>query len=221
MEQASITYSEKTSLRAAIQVVPYVGGALDTLLAGKGGEIQQRRIDYFLNELNERLNRLEAASNIDQSEEALDLFTSIFDGVVKTRSDSKIKNFASIVTHQIGTASEWEEAETATRILKDLDEIHIRVLLYTIESPICSSPFDGLRVVTLSDKPHGSENENPPSSLFEAFPEYNQIVLRMICSELVSKSLLYDEGVGRMDTKAMTYFVSTELASWFLNWIRR
>ena len=221
LEKASSVYGEKTALRATIQVIPYVGGALDTLLSGKGARIQQQRIEGFLRELDGRLRKIEGLTALEPTEELLDLFTNVLDGVVKTRSSVKQKSFASILGNHISSTGNWEEAETATRLLKDLEEIHVRVLSFSMTAPICNSPFGGLRVVALTDNPHGDENQQRPTSLAIEFPGYSVAALRMICSELVAKSLLYDEGVGRMDTKAMEYFVATELAKWFINWISR
>jgi hypothetical protein len=219
--KASSAYSKKTALRATIQVIPYVGGALDTLFSGKDAKIQQQRVETFLSELDERLKKIEGLTDLEPTEELLDLFTSVLDGVVKTRSSAKQKYFASVVSNQVSSARNWEEAETATRLLKDLEEIHIRVLTFSISAPLCDSPFNGLQVVTISEKPHGDEKQQQPTSLAQAFPEYSVDALRMVCSELVSKSLLYDEGVGRLDTKSMEYFVTTDLAEWFINWIIR
>ena len=41
----------------------------------------------------------------------------------------------------------------------------------------------------------------------------------MVCAELVSRGLLYDEGIGRWDVKSMEYFTATKLAEWWLKWI--
>lgn len=221
LEKASSAYGEKTALRASIQVIPYVGGALDTLFSGKGAKIQQQRVDGFLRELDGRLRKIEGIVELEPTEELLDLFINVLDGVVKTRSSVKQKSFASIVSNQISSAGNWEEAETATRLLKDLEEIHVRVLTFSMAAPICDSPFEALRVVALAENPHGDVNQQRPTSLATEFPGYSVAALRMICSELVSKSLLYDEGVGRLNTKAMEYFVATDLAKWFFNWIER
>ena len=40
LSKASEAYADKTALRALIQVIPYVGGSIDTLFAGKGIKLQ-------------------------------------------------------------------------------------------------------------------------------------------------------------------------------------
>lgn len=213
LAKASEKYSEQVGFRAAIQLIPHVGGALDTLLAGKGSRIQQQRIQDFLSHLNSRLDKIEEKEQLESSEEFYDLVLSVFDGVVRTRSEEKRARFASIVANKVGTEASWEEAETATRILKDLEELHIRVLLFAVEAPACDAPFNKLSVVTLSDTHLGGAN------IAAQFPALTVEALRMICSELVSRGLLYDEGVGRWNAKAMQYFVATDLAKWFLSWV--
>jgi len=66
----------------------------------------------------------------------------------------------------------------------------------------------------------GNEENDPPKVLTEAMTSYSPLVLRMGCMELISKGLLYDEGVGRLDTKAIEYLVPTDLADWFVSWIK-
>ena len=219
LSKATEKYSKATVLRAAIQVVPYVGGALDTLFSNCGSKIQQDRIKGFLDDLNLRLSKLENRKELEVSEEFYDLALSVFEGVVKTRSQEKRSHFASIIANKIATDLPWEEAEVATRLLNSLDEIHIKLLLKAVKAPVCESPFDDLHVVTLSEHPFGKREKGRPLILRTEFSGYSIDALRMLCSELVSKGLLYDEGVGRVDVKAMEYFVATGLAKWFLSWI--
>jgi hypothetical protein len=43
--------------------------------------------------------------------------------------------------------------------------------------------------------------------------------IRLVCAELVALGLLHDEGVGRLSTPAMEYFVATDISRWFMKWI--
>lgn len=212
-------YIETYPLRAAIQVIPYIGGAIDTLIVGKGQEIQLKRIEHFLSEIDKRMRDIEFQKVISVSEEFYDLFSSALEGAIKTRSHVKQEGFARIVCNQVVKDLKWEEAETVTRLLRGLDEIHIRVLIEIMSAPVCDAPFHGLRAVTLKDKPHGDENVVKALGLQKKFPDLTLSALRMVCSELISKSLIYDEGVGRVGTKSMEYFVATDLANWFTDWI--
>ena len=55
IEKASSGYLEQTTLRAAVQAIPFVGGSLDTLISGKGAKIQRERLEIFLAEFSNRL----------------------------------------------------------------------------------------------------------------------------------------------------------------------
>lgn len=212
-------YHEKTVLRAAIQVIPYAGGAIDTLLSGHGNKIQEERLSKFLEEIRERVEKLESQQDMEPSEELFDFIIQTFGLVTKTRSENKRKRFAEIFAKQVKKQHEWEEAETATRFLADLNELHIQILLEAISTTPCSKPFSGLRVISLKPNPAGNEEENPPKVLAETLSSYSALALRMGCAELISKGLLYDEGVGRFDAKAMEYLVPTDLADWFVSWV--
>lgn len=216
---ASEKYIEKTSLRAAVQVIPYVGGALDTLMSGAGSDIQQQRISDFLQTLDARLQKIECANDVDSSEEFYDLALAAFEGAARARSKEKRDRFASIIVNKVSRESEWSESETAARILSSLEDVHIKVLVLAAKAPECTSPFDGLKVLALKSNRSRSVGQTVPLCLSSSLRNYSEDMLRMTCSELVSKGLLRDEGVGRLDARAMEYFVATDLAFWFLSWI--
>lgn len=216
---ASERYSENTSLRTVIQVIPYIGGALDTLLSGKGTEIQKNRINHLLENISDRLNELESSNTIHATEEFYDLSLSVFEGAARSRSKEKRERFASILINQIAKESDWDEAETATRLLSSLEDIHIQVLMYAQTVPECTGAFVGLKVLTIVNKKSSTVGQVHPLSILSYFSNYSVSSLRMVCSELVAKGLLYDEGVGRLNIRSLEYFVSTDLSSWFLNWV--
>lgn len=214
--KASKRYGELTLIRAAVQTLPWVGSALDTLLSGRGSQIQRERVMHFLGELDSRLHQVETASGIN--EEALyDLMLNVFDSVIRTRSESKRARFAQLVTNQIAFARSWEDAEMAASLLRDLTETHVAILEATSRAPVCARPFEGLRVVTL----HMEEKASGATSLprLDALASVKVEAIGMACSELVSKGVLLDEGVSRLDTSAMEFFVLTDLGRWFLDWL--
>lgn len=217
----SRSYSENHYLRAIVQAIPEVGGAIDTILSVKGVEYQKRRLESFLQELSERLEQLELRVQIlpEDEEPFYDFIITTLEGVTRTRSQKKRSRLAALVTHQLQEKRSWDEAEVATDLLISLREPHIEILHEALNAPICGSPFEGLRVVTLSNAPFGEDGETKPLQLKEKLGGYSISAIRLFCSELVSRSLLHDEGVGRLNAKAMDYFVPTDLAEWFINWL--
>lgn len=212
-------YAEQSMLRSSIQLIPYVGGALDTLLGEHGRKIREGRINHFIASATERIERLELCADVGTSEELYDLISKSIESAVKTRSADKRKRFAEIFAKQISKSEGWEEAETAIRFLDDLSDLHIFIMKIALSAPVCSDPFDGLKVITLSSDPYGKDSAQPPLKLTESLIEFTKIAISMGCSELVAKGLLHDESVGRYDAKALDYLTSTDLASWLMDWI--
>lgn len=51
-------YSELTGIRALVNLVPYVGGALDVMLSSKGQTVAAQRFEKMLNELNAEMKKV-------------------------------------------------------------------------------------------------------------------------------------------------------------------
>ncbi len=97
---------------------------------------------------------------------------------------------------------------------------HITILLLAATAPICHSPFEGLRVIKISDRHFGKKEDEGPKLISDDLHQMPLKFQRLLCSDLVSSALLKDEGVGRTGTKAMELFVITDLGEWFLEWIK-
>jgi hypothetical protein len=217
--KAREAYSEHYGLRAAVQLVPYIGGSLDTLLAGGAARLQIARVEGFLGELSARLKMVEGVSVSFNDEGFSDLMLTTLDNVARTRSAEKRARFAAIISHQVVEARPWEDAENAVRLLAELEDIHIEVLNTALRAPVLDGAFEGLRVVCLPRVRGDDSHEAAPLLLTEALPHYSEPVLTMTCAELLARGLFRDEGVGRYDSMAMRYFVATDLAHWFNKWL--
>jgi hypothetical protein len=224
--KASAKYCDQFLLRAKIQLVPYVGGSLDTLMSGLGARYQYQRLENFISELNKRLQKLEGASeltSIEPNEELFDFTMQVFDQVIRTRSEEKRKRFANLVANQTVKRCDWDEAETACRLLADLTDIHIQVLDIALKVEPCDKVFKGERVLTLYDRKQLSQRKEKgkvPTNLSEYLPSLTSAATEMICSELMSKGLLRDVGVGGFGGGTfMGYFSATEMAQWLMDWI--
>lgn len=214
--KAGEKYRDRTSLRAAVQAIPYVGGPIDTLLSGHAGKIQEERFRSFMDDLDTRLRRLEGLAKVEGDEQFFDFMLNVFDSVLKARSEEKRARFAQIVTNQVKGDRDWEDADTAVRLLGDLSDIHVAVLRETLNAPLCGPPFENMRVISLAAQELEPETGNRPVMLVDALSGYSPLALRMTCSELTARGLLHDEGVGRWDLGTLQYLVPTELTSWFL-----
>jgi len=174
--KASAIYSEKFLLRAKMQLIPCIGGALDTLLAGLGAKYQLDRLENFIGELDVRLNRMEGLAAIKPGEPLWDFIMQVFDQVIRTRSEEKRKRFANLVANQVVRDSNWDEAETAGRLLAVLSDLHIQVLDLAFKIKPCDHPdaWSGRRVLTLADRNKFSQRKEKgqvPTDILRAYGE--------------------------------------------------
>ncbi len=214
--KAGEKYRDRTSLRAAVQAIPYVGGPIDTLLSGHAGKIQEERFRSFMDDLDTRLRRLEGLGEVEGDERFFDFMLNVFDGVLRARSEEKRARFAQIVANQVQGGRDWEDADTAVRLLGDLSDIHAAILREASNAPLCGLPFENMRVISLAAQEIEPAAGNRPVMLFDALSDYSPLALKMACSELTARGLLHDEGIGRWSLGALQYLVPTELTSWFL-----
>lgn len=212
-------YSDIVLLRASVQAIPYIGGSIDTLFAGRAAQIHQERIEKFVINLAARLAAVESTAANFNDEAFADLMLSTFEAVARTHSDKKRSRFAKIIANQVENPMVWQEPENAVRLLSDLEDIHIEIIVTALDAPTAEGSFSGLRVVSLATEPLEDEKQNTTVSLLTLFPHYGSAALRMACAELTAKGLLHDEGIGRLGTVSMVYFVPTDLAEWFASWI--
>lgn len=213
---ASQMYSEDIFYRSLIQMVPILGGPLDTVLSGYSSKISQKRMVAFVEELSKRLESVEIRTEKLNDEAFVDLMTSTFEAVTRSRSQAKRASFAAIIAKQVSSPAEWEEPESAVRLLASLDELHIQVLVTALEADkVLEGGFSGKSIISLNtgEKVIGV-------SLPEKFSNYGIASLRMVCAELMSKGLLHDEAVGKLSGGAMVYFSATDLADWFIGWLK-
>ncbi|NJD67066.1 MAG: hypothetical protein C3F12_14415 [Candidatus Methylomirabilota bacterium] len=215
--KAGEKYTELTLLRAAVQATPYVGGPLDTLLAGGVARIQRQRIEDFLGGLEERLKAVESTLANLEDEAFSDLMLTTLDRVARSRSADKRARFASIISRQVVEGLPWDDAENAVRLLADLEDIHVEVLQVALAAP--PRALEVLPAVQLRFARSDISRETAPLCLTEALPHYSEPALRMACAELAAKGLLLDAGVGGLKSGAMNTFVATDLARWFSQWL--
>ena len=71
-------YADIVGLRASVQAIPYIGGSLDTLLAGRAAQIHLQRVEKFASDLAHRLAVVESAVANLNDEAFADLMLSTF-----------------------------------------------------------------------------------------------------------------------------------------------
>lgn len=127
-------YEEKYKIRALINLIPHIGGALDLLLSEKGSKWREERIELFLKQLDERLGQLEKKeieAEIINSEEFYDLMIQTLNLVIKTRHKEKIELFSNILSKHI--KKERKSIISSELMISILDSLTIDELHYFSE----------------------------------------------------------------------------------------
>ena len=211
-------YADNLPLRTLVQLVPGIGGTLDMLMSERGSALRWERVEHTISALRERLDGVENLT-IPTEDELFDLAGRALESAARTRHSEKRVLFARILAHQITEGADAAEAEVAVRMIDSLDAIQVEVLGATLSAPLCDEPFQGLRVVALEDPRPGAQGQRP-LIISGALPHRPPEILRYALAELMSRGLLKDEGIGRYDTRGMTYFTPTETAVWLAQWIQ-
>ena len=220
LHRSAVSYVENSGLRALVQLIPQVGGAIDALFAGKGAAIQQDRLNCFLKTLDHRIRVIENTSSHSwstESEELFDFFLITLTDAIRIRSAKKMECLARLAASQVVHPRAWSQAEAAERILTSLEDVHIEVLLEVSNAPEILGVWKGAHVITINNPDDHSDIN--PTYLPDMLPRYQLTMLRLACAELLAKGLLLDEGVGRLSARSMTYFVISDLGKWFLEWL--
>jgi hypothetical protein len=218
LDRTAELYDNVLSLRMAVALIPYIGGPLDVLLSGKGARIRRERLQFYIEDLRQRLQGLENGKGQFDEEKLWDLTVAAIEGVARARSKKKIRRFSSIVSSMVREQRSEEDAIKAIDLAAELDDIHVEILSVARRAPESKKPFEGHRVVTLLGTPEEDISGAGPPSLQDELRYYKKD-LHIACAQLVSKWLLHDEGIGRMSTSSMQYFVLTDAGQWFCDWL--
>lgn len=127
------SYSDLPILRAVAQLIPYVGGSLDTILTWRASEIRFSRIEDLLKKLREEIERkLEDAitPGFFETEAGAHLFMLALENAARTQQEEKRRLYARLLTN--ATGPEWatkpDMAEELLQTLADLSPRDVIIL---------------------------------------------------------------------------------------------
>jgi len=139
--KASKIYAEQTVLRAAINLIPYVGGSFDILLSSSGQNFVAKRIESFIEELRKEISKLDDRKinhTFLKSEEGFDLIMKGFNSASRTRQKEKLKLYANIIKNAltIGKINNEDEPEFFLKIIEELSikDLQAGLLLFDLRS---------------------------------------------------------------------------------------
>jgi hypothetical protein len=131
LQKASIKYSELSILRAAIQTIPTVGSAIDTLLAEKAAKFQERRILSFIETTKRLISQLDQekiSKAFLDSEDFFTLFHATMERVVRSQHEEKIALLSAVFLGAVASPDDLVTPQIALDVISNLQPVHIKVL---------------------------------------------------------------------------------------------
>lgn len=189
--QASKVYADQTAVRAAINLIPYVGGSLDILLSSSGQNFVIRRIETFISELNDQIGQLDKSKinrEFLEKEEGFDLIVKAFNSASRTRQNEKLKLYAKIIKGALTEGKEYQEddPELYLQIIEELSvkELRVAKCLYELKEVKNKNPEQ--------DNPNGKQDgmTNDAWWLSKQYPEFNKDELVSIFVRLERTGLI-------------------------------
>jgi hypothetical protein len=133
MVSAARAYSDLYGLRAAVSLIPYVGGALDLLISGERARIEKRRIAKLLQDLQFELALVDAAKldrDFIDSDACYDWFALLVERTVRTSDDEKLHALRRVFVRGLTVEhSRGALKEIILRHVGDMTGAHIAVPL--------------------------------------------------------------------------------------------
>ncbi|WP_213195262.1 hypothetical protein [Cloacibacterium caeni] len=222
-----------TGLKILIQSIPYLGTPLNEFLFEHRGRIKQERLNKFIQNLIdyfETASEFKIENNYITSEEFGDIFESVLEKVTKTDNVEKLVRFRNILKNQIVEPQKVEYIETFIDLIPKISEKQFEILyshlLYDEKFFKILSKISGIgnfdETEEESENKLNDENEfNYLSSKFllpESFnlekTEYDYLI-----QDLISKSLLLDNGIGRIEIEPLEFVKITSFGKAFIKYV--
>jgi hypothetical protein len=130
------------TIKSIIGVFPVFGSFVKDVLLDYRSQVRQDRINHFVGLLEDELVKMNINPTTLKTEENVDLFESIFQKVIETRSEQKRVGFKNILIHGIKDNQQVEYCELFSNLLLELHSKEIEILFeyqkYTIngEGPL-------------------------------------------------------------------------------------
>lgn len=195
-----------------LHFVPAVS-ALNGWIGGKATDIQIRRLSDFLQELDQRLDDVAACALTE--EELHDLSIWAFDAATMSRGQDKLKYMAEALSQGVKGEVLADEAEIALKILSDLGEVEIKILIVALKKTRNPQDEQHQYLPFYADGGFSTSVEGA-YYLGSALSGPTDNVLIASTSNLFAKGLLVDDGAGRLSGAANQLWKPSPLAVWLV-----
>lgn len=204
-------YSNSASARISTCLLPF-GSAVDILLMSRASSIERNRALRFLLNVNECLSRLDYVEMDASDDILLEYLADIVNRAKTARTQDKLERFASIFVNQCKDALPWDDAFLLNRLISDLEDLHIEILMLATSLPPQQVGSEALSTIIATDS-HACENVYV---LQERLPGHSDESIKISCLDLANKGLLFDDGSTRAGMYGTDWFKATPLSFWLV-----
>lgn len=241
-------YSESPRVRALVNIVPYIGGALDVLLSEKGAKWRQDRMKRLLSQLEAKVELLgeqnyKLISKKMEQEDFYDLFIQAMESSMRTRHKEKIDYYANILFNHAIIEAEKDTNLDSELVIRTLDlitlnEINYLAEIYNRKGEVVVHIKRGEQVIISDYLSHIENTDHTPSDYsnlpIECLYQFDNEV---VWSMLSNKSLVKIEKetgferhkyinkrttttLGDFQTNAKNTYKITKYGEEFIKWIK-
>lgn len=217
------------SVSATIQLIPYVGGALNQMTFGYMSSLHIKRIKNYLVKLSEYLQSgviqkevLDQVSGYLCSDDGKEFFYLNLEKVTKTRSEEKLKLFRNMLLNQSSGHKTFslDTAEDFLNILENIRFESIQVLQYLADYKE-SNP----QKRNIIDGGNATEDiyENKETEYIHQLKvkfDFSSDELNYIHQQLITNGLAVDDSMGYIGSKPLEKFRITKMGELFLGYIK-
>lgn len=129
-------YADNRTIRSIVNLVPYLGGALDVLISETGGKYRNERLEKLLGDLDSKISNSEnpeiLIKKLSESEEFYDLLIQSLNSAIKSRHDEKLICYSNILFNNLRFENDTSEISSEL-FVSILDGLTIQELHYLSE----------------------------------------------------------------------------------------
>ncbi len=210
-----------TVVRAAIELIPYVGGSFSTLMEELIRNWKMQRLQRFVAELALDFKSLGERVNLEyvKKEEFGYLFEQTFRVVLENYQSEKLEAFRNILLNStVRTEVRQELKEYFLNLARNITPVHFRFI------SLLANPADYYRARGLQDE-RGAIGGSIMQELRKCFPEHEDATIRSVWNDLYNYGIVNTDtdGIGAMMSVSGSQALERRLSSFgqlFVNFIK-
>lgn len=213
------------SASATLQLIPYIGGALNQMTFGYLSSLQMKRIENYLVKLSEYLQSgamqkevLNQIGDYLNSEDGKEFFYLNLEKVAKTRNEEKLKVFRNMFLNQ-SSGHKTFNLDTAEEFLNILESIRFESI-QVLEFLARYKESNPKRKNVISGSNISSDTEDSPYiKQLKQEQQYETDELNYFHQQLITNGLVVDDSMGYVGGKPLEKFRITKMGELFLDYI--